>query len=377
MKKIACAVKRYLNRTETFIYTQIRNLSAFQAVVLTGELRNLGEFPHEKIFSLSSLSPISQLLEKIMSPFGGSGYFRKIIREEGVSLIHAHFSWEGISMLPLKRRVGLPMITSFYGRDVYLFNKDLVFRWRLKDLFKGGDLFLTFSDRMRTHVIGLGCPQEKIRTHHGGVDPGKFDLKLRKILPGENINILIVGRLVEKKGIEYGIKAFSMISGRYPAAMLNIIGDGPLEGELNALISALGLTGRVRLFGAKSHSDYIVELKRAHIMLSPSVAARSGDEEGGINTTVIEALATGLPVIATEHSGSELVFDGRTGYIVKERDEKDLAAKMGLLLSSPGKMIVFGEAGRKLIEDDFDIVKQTKKLEAIYKELIDKYGSRP
>jgi colanic acid/amylovoran biosynthesis glycosyltransferase len=369
-------VKKYLNRTETFIYEPLRNIRDFNVIILTETVRNRSDFPHEKIYSISDLPGKNPWLELQLKQLGRPPLFEKAIKNHDVKLIHAHFAFEGIQMLHLKKKFNLPLVTSFYGIDLYQFISNPIYRRQLKRLFKTGDLFLSFSEQMRQQAIRLGCPENKVLTHHGGADFSKFTFSPRGLNDGGNIDILMVGRFVEKKGFKIGIKAFSIIEKTYPNARLNIIGDGPMKDEIENLISSLNLKGKVNLLGAKSHSEYIRNLESSHILLAPSIAARSGDEEGGINTVVIEAFATGLPVIATMHAGSELVFDGKTGYVVKDGDEKDLADKIRIFLSNPESWPSLGENARKLVEEEFDMIEQTRKLEGIYKELIDKYDKR-
>ena len=370
MDRIAFAVKRYLNQTETFIYEPLKKLSSFEAIILTEEKKNLEQFPFPHVFSISDLPPWQRFRENISSQLGHFKYFKEIIEKYSPKLIHAHFGWEGIFMLPLKREFDLPLITSFYGMDVYMHPKNPIVRWQLKRLFEQGDLFLTYSEKMRKDVIALGCDENKIRAHHGGVDFNKFKFIPRKIGRNDEIRILLVGRFVEKKGIDIGIKAAAESLKKHPRLRLNIIGDGPLMEKYKKLIDRLGLGKNVALLGSKTYPEYIVEIERSHFLIAPSVVARNGDEEGGINATVIEAMATGLPCIATFHSGSELVFSGKTGFIVPEKDVFALSRKIDHLIENPHLLEEFGRAGRALIEQKFDIIKQTSKLEDIYRETI-------
>jgi len=364
MDTIAFIIRRYLNITETFIYEPLRNMKDHKVIVITESAKNLNIFPHSNICSLSD------------SVERGPVFYRNALLQNHIRLIHAHFAWEGIRMTGLKKKLNLPLITGIYGKDVYEHTKDPFYRWRLRRLFKHGDLFLTFSEKMRERIIRLGCPANKAVTHHGGADFRKFTFSQRSISPGQRINLLMVGRFVEKKGFEYGIRAFSEIEKIHPAAHLNIIGSGAMQEDIERLIFNLGLGKKISLLGSKNHDDYIKELSNSHLLIAPSVAAKSGDEEGGINTVVIEAFATGLPVVATIHAGSELVFDNKTGFLAEEANVKDLADKIDRVLSSPELLPKLGQNARKLVESDFDMLKQTGRLEAIYKELIKSYAKK-
>jgi colanic acid/amylovoran biosynthesis glycosyltransferase len=368
---IAYMMGTYLPYSETFIYEPLRLIKDHRMIVVSERTKHRDDFPHKWIYSMSSLPRSLQIAEKIANLFGKFWFFKRVLIKENVKLIHAHFATEGILLLPLKRKLDLPMVTSFYGLDVYKFIKDPFFMMRLRKLFRDGDLFLTFSEKMRQHVISLGCPSKKVRTHHGGADFSKFPYKQREA--SGKINILLVGRFVEKKGIAYAIKSMPLILAEAPNTVLSVIGDGPLRQEFEGLIKDLKLENNINLLGAKAHKEYIDELYSSHIMISPSVSTKSGDDEGGINTTVIEAMASGMPVIATEHSGSELVFDAKTGYTVPEKNPEELAKTVVFLIKNRSSWSSITKEARSLIEDQFDIVEQTRKLEMIYGELISGY----
>lgn len=370
MKKIAFALKRYLNLTETFIYAQLKSLSSFEAVVLADEVRNLEKFPHPKVFSISDLPPLGQLIEKITDPFGGFKYFKKVIKEEGVSLIHAHFGWEGIFMLPLKRRLGLPLVTSFYGIDVYKMTRNPIYAAQQRKLFKEGDLFIACSEQMRKDLVGMGCPEEKSRTYYLGVDLSKLKYKRRSVNAGEPLQVLMCGRFIEKKGFIYGLRAFHQVLGEHGSIKLKIIGSGPKEEEIKEYIKKHSLENSVSLLGNRTYNEYIDELYRSHVMMSPSITAGSGDQEG-LPMVLIEAQATGMPVIATNYAGiPELIDDGVNGYLAREKSIDDLAGALNKMLDHPELVEKFGGAGRSRVEERFDLLKQVRKLESKYKELI-------
>ena len=368
MDKIAFAVKIYLNQTETFIYEPLKTFSSYEVIILTEKKKNLDQFPHPHVYSFSDLPPWQRFR------LGRLGYFKKMIQEHKPKLIHAHFGWEGTFLLPLKKHFDLPLITSFYGLDVYILPKSPLVRWQLRRLFAEGDLFLTYSEKMKKDVIALGCDESKVRAHHGGVDFNKFKFSPRKPGAAGEFRILMVGRFVEKKGIDIGIKAFARSFAKHRQLRLNIIGSGALGKKYQRLIEELGLSKYISLLGPKTYSEYIAEIESSHLLLAPSVAARNGDEEGGINATVIEALATGLPGIATLHSGSELVVSDKTGFMVPEKDVAKLSQKIDQLVEQPSLLEKFGRAGRVLIEQKFDIIKQTQKLENTYKETIQNHA---
>jgi colanic acid/amylovoran biosynthesis glycosyltransferase len=368
MKKIAHLTVKYLNFSETFIYEQIRNMKIFEPVVFTLLTRKPEAFPVKSLYSVSSLPYLKQKEESIRSVFGRSRYFRGLIKELDIKLIHAHFAYMGNYALQFKKYFRIPIITSFYGLDIYQLTKNPLYRLQLKRLFKHGDLFTGYSSVMRERAIELGCPPEKIVPFTVGINMSKF--KFKKRTPGKEINFLYIGRLVEKKGVIYGVRAFAKSYRKHNNIRMTVIGDGPLYNEINSEIKMLGMEDRIKMLGYVP--DLSAELDRADVFMSPSVVARSGDAEGGINVTLIEALASGMPAIVTRQAQSDLVFDGRTGFIARERDADDLSMKMDIFIENPELITKFGIIGREMAEK-LDSSSQVAKLENIYKELIEKY----
>lgn len=368
MHKIAHLTVKYLNFSETFIYEQIRNMKQFEPVVFTLSTRNQGTFPVKELFSMSSLPYLKQKEESLRSIFGRSEYFKRLLKELDIKLIHAHFAYMGNYALQFKKYFNIPLITSFYGLDIYQLTKNPLYRLQLKRLFQKGDLFTGYSSVMRERAIELGCPPEKVITFTVGIDLNRFRFKERR--PGNTINFLYIGRLVEKKGVIFGIRAFAKSYQKHKNINLTIVGDGPLYNEIDSEIKKLGMTNNIKMLGYVPNTS--AELDNADVFISPSVVAKNGDAEGGINVTVIEALACGIPALVTKQTQSDLIFDGRTGFVAKEKDPDDLSAKMDILIENPELIPKFGIMGRQMAEK-LDSKSQVAKLENIYRKLIDKY----
>jgi colanic acid/amylovoran biosynthesis glycosyltransferase len=160
---------------------------------------------------------------------------------------------------------------------------------------------------------------------------------------------------VEKKGIEFAIRAIAAVARTGRRLRYDVIGDGPLRSRLQRIVAELGITDIVIIHGSKKKSEVIAMLDCAHVLLAPSVTAEDGDREG-IPVAIMEAMAAGLPVISTRHSGiPELVRDGVSGYLVEERDVESLASKIADIVDHPEAWVELGWAGRGIIEHDFNI----------------------
>lgn len=287
-------------------------------------------------------------------------------------VLFAHFGPSGLRA-SWYRDAGLveaPLVTVFHGFDLssHLLNYS---EQMYAPLFQRGDLFLPISRFWQEKLQSMGCPAERIKVHHVGIDCEHFAFRPRTRGSGEPTILISVARLVEKKGIEYAIQALANLVTAKPDFQYRIIGDGPLLESLKQLVSDLKLSDHVAFLGTKTSDEVARELNRAHIFLAPSVTSQKGDMEG-IPTVLMEAMATGLPVISTLHSGiPELVEEGVSGKLVAERDAPALAQAIEALAGNVDSWRVMGAAGRTKVLEEFNITKLNRRLEAMFDQLRD------
>ena len=294
---------------------------------------------------------------------------------ENYDIIHCQYGTIGKNFIYLKEIMDTKIFTSFRGYDLTRFVKEngpSVY----EELFKRGDAFLPVCDYFARRLRELGCPPERIHIHYSGIDTTKFAFRDRQI-DDRGIKILTVGRLTEKKGLEYSIRAVARLVARYPAIPYIIAGEGPLRPQLEDLICKLGMEKHVHLAGSLPAEEIKELLNNAHIFVLASVTAESGDQEG-IPGSLKEAMATGLPVIATRHSGiPELVQDGVSGFLIPERDVDALAGKCEYLISHPQRRAEMGRAGRKFVEENFEISKLNRELVELYTRSLETLDGAP
>lgn len=285
-------------------------------------------------------------------------------------IIQCHFGHNALKCLALRKYGVLQgkLVTTFHGADI-----SKLLRKREQDLyselFEEGDLFLPVCDTWKMKMIALGCAPDKVIVHHMGVDCNSFTFKSRVVDQNRKVKIVTVCRLVEKKGVEYGIRSIAELAKMNPNIRYDIIGDGPLRNMLSQLIIDLGIVDFVKLHGWQDKHGVIAALERAHIMLAPSVTGQDGDQEG-IPVALMEAMAIGIPVVSTLHSGiPELIENHISGLLVPERDFKQMADKAYFLIQNPGAYENIAMAARRRIETDFNIFQLTLKLENIFSSL--------
>ncbi len=364
---VAHSANPYLPATATWIYDQIRALKRYRPIILTQTRQNLDRFPIEPVLSAEDISPLRRttlrLIRKMRGTYAG---YENWLREHNAALIHAHFGQEGYRCLSAKQRAGIPLITTFYGLDVSALPRQKKWSKRYKRLFAEGDFFLVEGPFMGEQLIALGCPANRVIVQHLGVDLEKIPYRTDHT-PKHPI-VLTYSVFREKKGLKYAIRAFAKIAAKYPDVQLRMIGDGPLRPQLQAEIRILNLENRVKILGLLPHPLALEELKRATILLYPSVTASDGDTEGGAPVALIEAMAMGVPIVSSLHADiPEVVIDKTCGLLLPERDVAGLAEGLDTLLRSPEQ---FGRAGRAHVENQHNLQKQAEKLEVIYDRVV-------
>jgi len=374
---IAKFLLRFLPYSETFVYAFIRNTKRFEQIIIADKRENEDQFPYDssKVFIFDKpdkniLNAEISLKHKFLLNMKNR-YFYNVLRVNNVSLIHAHFGYVGVSALACAKRLKIPLVTSFHGLDMSKLGRDLYYRIMYKELFTFGKAFIAEGSYMRKKLIELGCHEDKARIIHIGADLRGIPFIPRRIRKGDKIRLLICSRFVEKKGIPYGIKAFAGALQTNRNMELNIIGGE--SRAYQALIDQLGVGENIKILGRMTHSDLIGYMQNSHIFLAPSVTARDGDSEGGAPTIVIEASASGMPIISSFHADiPEVVIDGKTGLLSPERDVDALTRNILTIANNPELIVSMGQEGRKHIEGEYDIVKETAKLEKLYDQIIHK-----
>lgn len=280
-----------------------------------------------------------------------------INRQIEPDIVHCHFGPQGLAAARLKGwgLISAPLITTFHGTDL---SQHLQKRGprTYSILFAHGDLFLAVNQEWVTLLEELGCPRDRIVKHWLGVDCKNLQYRERQTLEGRPPRLVSVGRLVEKKGHHLTIEALGALVARRRnlAFKLDIIGDGPNRKHLAQLIDKYGLGEVVQLHGAMPHEEVCNFLEEADIFVLPSQTASDGGKEG-IPISIMEAMAMGLPVVSSRHSGiPELVEDGVSGLLVEEGDVAALETRLEMMISNPDRWAHMGSAGRLKVETCFD-----------------------
>ncbi len=382
MKKvIAHSIYPYLFITGSWLYSQLRGIKKYDSIVVTDNIENLDIFPFENIYCINDLNDLKKFCIKVYNKIydNYSPFVISKIREKNVSLIHSHFGNIGWKDIPAKTKMNIPQITTFYGYDISLLPKEKSWRKKYKVLFEKSDLFTVEGEYMKQSLVDLGCKEEKIQVHHLGIDLEKVRYIPRNINEDGLIKFLICGTFREKKGIPYAVEAFAKLcDSSYCKYRLTIIGDANLEKEkvvkqqIIDIIKHYKIESFVRMMGYLSYEDMLKEAENHHIFVSPSVQAFDGDNEGGAPVSIIEMSAAGMPVISTWHCDiPSVLIEGETGLLTEERNISELAERMKYLIDNPDIWNKMGEAGRRHIEENYNIKNQILIQEKIYDQFLD------
>jgi colanic acid/amylovoran biosynthesis glycosyltransferase len=275
----------------------------------------------------------------------------KYQNEERYDVIHAHWGTNALRAAMIKR-IGLlkgPLISSFRGFDAMVL-PNYVSDGYYEPVFEESTVITVSSNFMKGQLLELGAPLEKLRVIPNQCSLDGFEFRERGTSDSGATKLVFVGRLAEVKGIVFGIRAIRLLRDQGYDVGFSIVGDGPRREVLEAEVQRLGLEDCVTFHGRLSQSGVVKQLHMADIFVMPGVVASSGATEA-FGNVVLEAAATGLPVVASDVGAlPEVVDDGETGFVVPSRSPEKLAEAIAELIKSPEMRARFGQKARKKAE---------------------------
>ncbi len=377
-RRVALFATIYLQYSQTFVYEEMNAHERYEVEVFSKRSKNLDRFPFNKVNLHSKIGKFKgSLLNALYASTTYSPYFMKLLREGNFSLIHAQFGPSSIYALPYASALNLPLVVTYGGYDVPLLNSHRRFKpafWRYwarsGAMLRRTDLFLPVSKDLANKLIDLGAPAEKVKVFHRGVFiPDDFSNRLYE--KGSTFKVLMIGRFVEKKGFEYGIEAFANLLKSNSNASLTIIGDGPLKNNYMRIINSLGIEEKVVFKKNMPQKEIFSEMLASDLLLVPSIVASNGDTEG-ITNVLKEANCRAVPAVISRHGGNpEIVDDGKTGFIVEERDVAGITKAMIQLSENPSIHRKMGLEAREKIKQMLDFKITNRVLEKLYDKVIE------
>jgi len=360
-RRVAVFSTRFLPYSETFVHDELRAHQRYAADVFCARRLYPERFDHPNVFVGGRLYEFTRW----------SSAFDARIAAGGYALIHAHFGTGAVYAVPFARRHKLPLVVTFHGFDVPLLGSGerlypMYWPYALlgPSVLRHLTLGLCASIELYEMLRELGVPAARLRVHRIGIDVDRFTPGARAA--GGEPSVVIVGRFVPKKGLVYGVRAFAEARRAGGAGRLTIVGDGPLRPQLEAAVRDEGVANAVTFAGALPHEAVAALLAQADVLMAPSCTTANGDRESG-TIVVKEASASGAVPLVTWHGGlPEIVEEGRTGYLVPERDVAALAARLRELLGDPALRARLGAAARAKMLAEYDNRARVAALEAAY-----------
>lgn len=358
--------------SETFITNHIAHLPA-KIVTVQGwrpsiDGRTVLSFPrlvaHKLLRSLSG-----QGLERETT----AAYIQAFRRHRAGAVL-AEYGTTGVMTVDACRELDIPLIVYFLGYDASVTSVLEEHAESYPRMFQEACAVIAISRSIRRRLVSLGAQAEKVHYIPCGVDCGQF----AGATPADAPPIfLAVGRFVEKKAPHLTIRAFARVYEAHSSARLRMIGDGPLWNDCRALAKNLGVEAAVEFLGTQTNAIVGSEMHQARCFVQHSVEAASGDCEG-TPVGILEAGASGLPVISTRHAGiPDVVIEGETGFLVDEGDVEGMAKHMLGIAEDPALAARLGQAARKRIEDHFSIERSISELWRVIESCLDRHsGSR-
>lgn len=297
-------------------------------------------------------------------------------------LLHAHFGQDGVMAMPLAKRLDVPLVTTFHGADIttarelFAASRKPTQRWfayKQDELRTQGAGFIAVSRFIEDRLLAGGYPRDRVRQIYIGIDTERF-------MPGmqapDSRYLLCVARHTPKKGLDTLIRAWARIAGRHPDVQLLQVGGGGITERYVRLAESMGVGDSFVFMGPRRHDEVLRLMQGAQAFVLPSQTAEDGDSEA-LGIVFNEASACGVAVLSTEHGGiPEAVRHGVNGLLCAERDDEALAQHMDAVLSDPALAQQLGRRGRELVCDEFDIRRQSPRLEAFYTEVLERWKTR-
>ena len=301
-----------------------------------------------------------------------AGWFKamRVAQKRRATVMHGHWVVPG-GVIAAAARPALPLVVSLHGSDVFVAERTGVARTAARRVFARAGAVTACSDDLARRAIAIGADSGRMEVVPYGVDTARFapattasrhDRRARAGIGQNDALVVAAGRLVRKKGFEYLIDAMRGTGN----TSLAIAGEGDLDAELRARAQSSGVADRVHFLGNVAQDDVAAWFAAADVVAIPSVRDDSGNVDG-LPNTVMEALASGTPVVATPAGGiGSVVRDGESGRLVPERDAAALRSAITGLLGDPAERARLGAAGRALVRTRFGWDAAAARFEAAY-----------
>ena len=356
------------------IYRQITALERVRPVVITRKREQTERYPFGDVTIVPK--PATHFLRRIWFrqlrnvPWkisrGETARLMRVLEQANAELLHIYFGHIAVHLLPVIEEWRKPSVVSFHGADVMVDLEKPAYRAATTRMLARVRLVLVRSESLRTALVELGCPAGKIRIQRTGIPLQQVPFQARDWPADGRWRLLQACRLVEKKGLRTSLRTFAQFAASFRQAHFTIAGEGPLLDELREMARELDVADQVTFSGFVSQSQLRELFYASHLFVHPSETGSDGNQEG-VPNSMLEAMASGLPVFATTHGGiPEAIEDGTSGVLVPERDAAALAQQLIALTAQPDVLAQLADRGAQAVAAKFEQRAQVAKLEEYY-----------
>jgi glycosyltransferase involved in cell wall biosynthesis len=372
------------------IYRQVAGLRQTRTIVYTQSHENAEMFPFEPVIKLTRLVRprlrgnfilrfwFKHVIKKWPPPFPINKEIAPhypydlvaLLKRDKPDLAHVYYGHKAVHYLEMLQAWGGPWVVSFHGVDVSKFLNETGYMEKLRTVFAETRLVMARSQSLLDRLEELGCPRAKLRLNRTPIPLGHLTATVREAPPHGEWRLVQACRLIQKKGIITTLKALAIVRESFPQVRYVLCGDGPLREKIEETALQLGLRRNVEFAGWLDQAGVQREYQRAHIFLHASEKTKAEDQEG-VPNSMLEAMATGLPVVATLHGGiPEAVTSGSEGLLVPEKNPEELAHAILDLMSNPSALRHFSANAAVSVREKYGSDAQISVLENIYLEAI-------
>ena len=382
---VASYCTTFLKREMAHIYRQVTGLGTFKTFVMAKTRLNADRYPFEDVELVGK--PTKNFLRRFYLKYilrkeavvyrGEFQVLDSILRRRRAQLMHIYFGHTAVHLLPFIKAWDKPCLVSFHGADITVREHQPGYEAALREMLQTVPLVLARSQSLHDQLLQLGCPPDRLALNRTGVPLEQFPF-VKRVPPSDGKWQLVQAcRLIPKKGLITSLQAFALFREHYPNATFVIAGDGPMHDELKIWAAKLGLSKSVRFPGFLSQNKLYQLYIASHIFFHPSELMADSNQEG-IPNSMLEAMSTGLPVVATLHGGiPEAVENGRTGLLVPEKDPQALCAALRQLTETDKLWAQMGRDASEQITMNFEQHAQIRQLELQYRRVLEGARGRP
>tara|TARA_R110002096_G_scaffold67332_8_gene163363 strand:+ start:20938 stop:22152 length:1215 start_codon:yes stop_codon:yes gene_type:complete len=388
---VASVCGTFLKPEMQSIYRQIVGLKRFRTIVFTEEHKNPEQFPFEPVEVMTKL-----LRPKPRGNFALRFYYKYVVKqwpppvriEKDVKpyypfdllprldahrpdLIHVYYGHKAVTYRNILLKTKIPFVVSFHGVDVAHFAKGDRTE-EFESVLDRAQIVLARSESLLDELANLGVPREKLRSNRTPIPLEGIAPKVRRAPEDGAWRLVQACRLIPKKGILTAIEALKPVVERWPNLKYILCGTGPQEDEIRQAAREAGLEANVELRGWMDQTQLRAEFERAHVFLHPSELTASSDQEG-VPNSMLEAMAAGLPVVATLHGGiPEAVENEVDGVLVPEKSPRELGDAISRLLGSPDLLESWSRQARESVVKKYGEAQSIAALEDAYADAIER-----